>query len=79
MSAHLCTRSCPDRLAHLTARDKRPVTIEASAGGHMTELTVIKIVLTLAVEDSTHLDEIVDEVRDLAGGHPAVLTIEVER
>lgn len=45
----------------------------------MTDLRTARIVVVLAVEDDIQLDEILDEMRELAGGHPAVLTIEVER
>lgn len=44
----------------------------------LTDLDTVRIVVTLASEDREHLDQIVDQIREAAGSHPAVLSIEVE-
>lgn len=44
----------------------------------MTDLRTVRIVLTLAVEDDADLQDILEQIEDLAGAHPAVLTIETE-
>jgi hypothetical protein len=44
----------------------------------MTDLHTVQIIVTVASENAQHLDEIVNEIEEAAGAHPAVLTISVK-
>lgn len=41
----------------------------------LTDLDRVRIIVTVASESPAHLQHILNELQELAGGHPAVLSI----